>query len=130
MEAVVADPALGVSSLEFHCSRLQWMVTLNTEWGSGRRSARFAAHQPARRPRRAAYIAPGEVVQFRHRGGTQRFHVSTQIVQGNSGGPVLDEDNRGLGVAVTGTTADSPDPAEAHGVVPIAALSQLRRRES
>ncbi len=69
-------------------------------------------------------IAPGLVTGFRTISGTRRMLVNTPIIAGNSGGPVLDEIGKIIGVAVTG--ADRMEDAgetEHHGVIPIDILS-------
>lgn len=71
-------------------------------------------------------FSPGLVIGFRMRSGIRRFLINAAIVRGNSGGPVLDMDNRVIGVAVTG--ADQMEKAQAtenHGVIPIDALKYL-----
>jgi RNA-directed DNA polymerase len=71
-------------------------------------------------------INRGEVTSFRVTSGTRRVLVSARIVQGNSGGPVLDRNNRVIGVAVTGLESEAAaDVTEKHGVIPIDALRHL-----
>ena len=68
-----------------------------------------------------------DVTGFRSKGGVRRILVSSGIIKGNSGGPVLNEANRVIGVAVTGVADDSDSgQTEAHGVIPIDALSHLK----
>jgi S1-C subfamily serine protease len=66
------------------------------------------------------------VTGFRMRSGIRRILVDAHIISGNSGGPVLDKDNRVIGIAVTGADneRDAPD-TENHGVIPIDALASV-----
>jgi RNA-directed DNA polymerase len=68
----------------------------------------------------------GNVTGFRMRSGIRRILVDAHIISGNSGGPVLDKDNRVIGIAVTGADneRDAPD-TENHGVIPIDALASV-----
>jgi S1-C subfamily serine protease len=70
-------------------------------------------------------IIPGHVVGDFIKSGIRRRLIDAAIVAGNSGGPVLDDLSRVVGVAVTG--ADSMDKARhvEHGVIPINALYHL-----
>jgi RNA-directed DNA polymerase len=71
-------------------------------------------------------VNPGQVTSFRMTSGINRVLVSARIVQGNSGGPVLDRNNRVIGVAVTGSESQAAaDLTEKHGVIPIDALKYL-----
>jgi RNA-directed DNA polymerase len=83
--------------------------------------AGFPNHNIGDSPR----IANGEIVQFRDRGGVRRFHVDATIIEGNSGGPVVDDKNHVVGVATTGITQNGPRETEAHGAIPISALRRL-----
>jgi S1-C subfamily serine protease len=71
-------------------------------------------------------VMVGAVAGFRMVSGIRRILVSTSIVAGNSGGPVLDKNGNVVGIAVTG--ADRMEDAgetEHHGAVPIDALACL-----
>ena len=71
-------------------------------------------------------VSPGLVVGFRQVSGIERILISAAIVKGNSGGPVLDRDNRVIGVAVTGADRmENAQETENHGVIPIDALKYL-----
>jgi RNA-directed DNA polymerase len=75
------------------------------------------------------FIHQGKVTGFRPRHGIRRILVDAHIVQGNSGGPVLDRDHRVIGLAVTGSSSESSAPqTEAHGVIPIDALNHLKAK--
>jgi hypothetical protein len=68
-------------------------------------------------------VSPGLVTGFRPVSTIRRLLVNAGIVQGNSGGPVLNGKGEVIGVAVTG--ADRPENIEVtenHGVIPIEAL--------
>jgi S1-C subfamily serine protease len=51
--------------------------------------------------------------------GMRRFHISPTVIQGNSGGPVLNSRNQVVGVAIKG------GPGELNAVVPISYLFHL-----
>lgn len=71
-------------------------------------------------------IVPGRVVGFRPVSAIRRALLSCPIVFGMSGGPVLDGDNKVVGVAVTGApTMEESTKTENHGVIPITALQYL-----
>ncbi len=72
-------------------------------------------------------IHRGHVTGFRPRHGIRRVLVNASIVQGNSGGPVLDQYNRVIGVAVTGASDEAnAHLTENHGVIPVDAFSHLK----
>ena len=71
-------------------------------------------------------LSPGLVIGFRPRHGIRRLLINASIVSGNSGGPVIDSENRVIGVAVTGSDCtENADTTENHGVIPIDALQFL-----
>ncbi len=71
-------------------------------------------------------ISPGLVIGFRIRSGIRRILTNAPIVAGASGGPVLDKNNRVVGVAVTGSDSfGQASDTEKHGVIPIDALRLL-----
>jgi V8-like Glu-specific endopeptidase len=58
--------------------------------------------------------------------GIRRILTNAPIVAGTSGGPVLDKDNRVIGVAVTGAEImEKAQETEDHGIIPIDALKFL-----
>lgn len=58
--------------------------------------------------------------------GIRRVRVSANIVEGNSGGPILDRDNRVVGVAVTGTKGGPKASATVNNsFIPISALKKV-----
>jgi RNA-directed DNA polymerase len=72
------------------------------------------------------YIAEGRVAGFRIVHTLRWILLSTPIIAGNSGGPVLDRNGRVVGIAATG--ADNMEDAnrtEHHGVIPISVLRHL-----
>jgi hypothetical protein len=72
-------------------------------------------------------IVPGLVIGFRMVSGIRRVLTNAPIIAGNSGGPVLDKDNRVVGVAVTGADRmEEAQETEHHGIIPIDALKFLR----
>ncbi|MBA3713765.1 MAG: trypsin-like peptidase domain-containing protein [Pyrinomonadaceae bacterium] len=73
-------------------------------------------------------VASGTVIGRRNAPVTRepRILISANIIAGNSGGPVLDSNNRVIGVAVRGgANEEESRNTEFHGVVPIEALGRL-----
>jgi RNA-directed DNA polymerase len=72
-------------------------------------------------------VRNGEVTAFRTVSAIRRILVDANIIAGNSGGPVVDEKNRVIGVAVRGaaTEADATQ-TDKHEVIPIDALKHLK----
>jgi hypothetical protein len=64
-------------------------------------------------------ISEGYVVHEYKFENVRRFHISASIIHGNSGGPVLNSENRVIGVAIKG------GQDELNGVVPISYASRL-----
>jgi RNA-directed DNA polymerase len=64
------------------------------------------------------------------RSGVRRFNVSTPVIAGNSGGPVLNNRGQVIGVAVTGAdNVIAAENTEANGVIPIAVLEHLNNND-
>ncbi len=81
-------------------------------------------------PGDTAYIAEGKITAFRNVSTIRRILISANIVAGNSGGPVLNESNEVIGIAVTGTEDfQSARTTEKHGVIPVDALKYLKESE-
>ena len=78
-------------------------------------------------PGDTVHVHPGVIAgQKKSCAGDKRFNVSAHIYKGNSGGPVLDIENKVVGIAVTGE--DRPGtkpPKEEYGVIPIELLDVL-----
>jgi len=77
------------------------------------------------------YFAWGNITTHRMVSAIRRFLVSAPIAAGNSGGPVLDENLRVLGVAVTGADEFAngiESQMEKYGVIPIDALNHLTNK--
>lgn len=69
---------------------------------------------------------PGLVVGFRQHHRIRRILTNAAIVSGNSGGPVVDKNNKVVGVAVTGAEQmEAANQTENHGIIPIDALHFL-----
>jgi hypothetical protein len=68
-------------------------------------------------------VAEGHVVHQYEFEKMRRFHISVQIIKGNSGGPLLNSRNQVVGVAIKGGTD------ELNAVVPISYLLYLRETE-
>ncbi len=64
-------------------------------------------------------ISEGYVVHEYKFENIRRFHISASIIHGNSGGPVLNSENRVIGVAIKG------GEEELNGVVPISYVFRL-----
>jgi RNA-directed DNA polymerase len=74
----------------------------------------------------AVNIRPAAVAAFRMERRERRLLVSTSIVSGMSGGPVLDDSERVVGISAKGgPNEDKASETEDHSVIPIAALSRL-----
>ncbi|MFY9727430.1 MAG: trypsin-like peptidase domain-containing protein [Bryobacteraceae bacterium] len=68
----------------------------------------------------------GEVTAFRMVSGFRRILVDANIIIGNSGGPVLDANNRVIGVAAKGAASEADaEQTDKHEVIPIDALNHL-----
>ena len=58
--------------------------------------------------------------------GFRRILVDANIIIGNSGGPVLDANNRVIGVAAKGAASEADaEQTDKHEVIPIDALNHL-----
>lgn len=74
------------------------------------------------------HVAEGRIVAFRNVSSITRAMLSTPIVFGMSGGPVLDSQSKVVGVAVTGASSiENGQLTEDHGVIPIGALQHLQK---
>jgi S1-C subfamily serine protease len=71
-------------------------------------------------------LVPGLVTGFRTVSGIRRTLTNALIVGGMSGGPVVDQRNTVIGVAVTGADImENAGNTENHGIIPIDALKYL-----
>jgi RNA-directed DNA polymerase len=70
-------------------------------------------------------IKEGQIQSIKDWAGIRRFNLSTAIVEGNSGGPIFNIRRQVVGVAATGRR-NPRDEVEAHGAIPIHALSFLK----
>jgi len=72
-------------------------------------------------------VTPGLVIGFRTVHAIRRILTNAAIIAGMSGGPVLDKDNRVIGIAVTGVdTMQNAQETENHGIIPIDALEFVK----
>ena len=73
-------------------------------------------------------LSPGLVIGFRPRHGLRRLLINASIVCGNSGGPIINSENKVIGVAITGADcSEHVNQTENHGVIPIDALQYLMK---
>jgi S1-C subfamily serine protease len=82
----------------------------------------FPDHSPAKTHR----VEQGHITAFKKRFGRRFFSVSCTILYGNSGGPVVDEQGRVVGIAARG--ADSEETKRKtvdHDVIPVEVLDLL-----
>jgi S1-C subfamily serine protease len=78
-------------------------------------------------PGQECSIRSGEVIAFRPVHGVKRLLIDANIITGNSGGPVLDKDNRVIGVAAKGSSTETEaGVTDKHEVIPIDALKYLQ----
>ncbi|HVW10947.1 MAG TPA: trypsin-like peptidase domain-containing protein [Bryobacteraceae bacterium] len=71
-------------------------------------------------------IKEGAITAFQMVSGIRRILVDAHIIAGNSGGPVLDANNRVIGVAAKGAfSEDGAAATSKHEVIPIDALKHL-----
>jgi len=81
---------------------------------------------PAFAPGKSISLKQGRITSFLSKFGVRRFNISASIVAGASGGPVLNKQNKVIGIAVTGAAREeSVDETDDHGVIPIKLLSHL-----
>jgi len=72
-------------------------------------------------------ITPGVVTGFRTVVGFRHLLTNAPLIAGNSGGPVIDKNNRLIGIVVTGADRmENAQQTEKHGIIPIDALNYLR----
>ena len=72
-------------------------------------------------------VRSGKVTNTLMLSGRERILIDASIIAGNSGGPVLDENNRVIGVAAKGASlASQAALIEKHEVIPISALKMLK----
>ena len=78
-------------------------------------------------PGHACAIKNGSVVNTLMLSARTRILIDASIIEGNSGGPVLDANNRVIGVAAKGaSTVSSAGLTDKHEVIPISSLKLLR----
>ena len=85
------------------------------------------AGYPNYAPGHQTYFAWGNITTHRIVSTIKRFLISAPIAGGNSGGPVLDENLRVIGVAVTGADFEDgiANQKEKYGVIPISAVEHI-----
>ncbi|MEP3198749.1 MAG: serine protease [Lentilitoribacter sp.] len=71
-------------------------------------------------------LSPGIVVGFRMKSGVRRLLTNAGIVSGMSGGPAIAEDNRVVGICVTGSDyMQESRETEDQSIIPVSALDLL-----
>lgn len=70
-------------------------------------------------PGSTGVVYPGAIIGYYSRFGRQRIQISSEIAQGNSGGPVLDKNYFVIGVAANGKEKLGKRGDELYGVIPI-----------
>lgn len=71
-------------------------------------------------------VRNGEITAFRTVSAIRRILVDANIIVGNSGGPVVDQSNRVIGVAAKGAASETDATlTDKHEVIPIDALKHL-----
>ena len=81
---------------------------------------------PAYRLGNSPYYARGHVTSTIAVSGVQRFGVTMAIIEGNSGGPVVDKNNHVVGIAVSGADRFHHAPFRENSAIPVSALKQLK----
>ena len=72
------------------------------------------------------YICPGYITGTRNSLSRKRILISAPIIAGNSGGPVVDDSNKVIGVAATGADDILPvNATENYGVIPSVYIQKL-----
>jgi S1-C subfamily serine protease len=85
------------------------------------------AGYPQHAPGKKLYIANGNIVAAQETvSAVQRFQISARIIRGNSGGPVLDQKGRVIGVAITGDEDVKTESHQPYGVIRIDMLDSLK----
>lgn len=81
---------------------------------------------PNYRPGNTPYITEGKIATFRTVTAQRWILVNTPIIAGHSGGPVLNQEGRVIGIAATGADRMEEAPrTEHHGIIPISVLTHL-----
>lgn len=81
-------------------------------------------------PGQECSVRNGEVISFRPVSGIRRMLIDANIISGNSGGPVLDENSRVLGIAAKGAGSEiAANATDKHEVIPVDALKHLSREQ-
>ena len=61
---------------------------------------------PAYAPGHGYFIVDSKVAQFYVRSGVHKFEISSQIREGNSGGPIINSESKVVGIALEGARKD------------------------
>ncbi len=81
---------------------------------------------PNYRPGDSGFFMDGKVTGTRNIIGISHFLVSNHLIEGNSGGPALNEDGKVIGVVATGSDSfKNASRTEKHGLIPLNALQLL-----
>lgn len=84
------------------------------------------AGYPAHAQGKSLSVKQGQVSGFQMKSAIKRYQLSCGVVYGASGSPVLTEDGKVVGIAVTGADYEyNVDKVSDHGAIPISAIDNL-----
>ena len=99
-------------------------LKVNTEYNFRLRESRvIVCGYPDHHAGDTLYINNGKIISERGKNGIDYYIVDKPIIQGNSGGPVLNEKDEIVGIASTGSTFDESDKSMFFGIIPIKNLN-------